>query len=86
MNEFQQQILKKIEQIALKLQNYKSNNLELVRQKEELQAKIEYLERKEQELVFQLDRQSSELEEKSQLIDTATNKIEELLGSIEIDG
>ena len=31
MNEFQQQILKKIEQIALKLQNYKSNNLELVR-------------------------------------------------------
>jgi chromosome segregation ATPase len=86
MNEFQQQILKKIEQIALKLQNYKSNNLELVRQKEELQAKIEYLERKEQELVSQLDRQSSELEEKSQLIDTATNKIEELLGSIEIDG
>ena len=86
MNEFQQQILQKIEQIALKLQNYKSNNLELVRQKEELQAKIEYLERKEQELVSQLDRQSSELEEKSQLIDTATNKIEELLGSIEIDG
>ena len=86
MNEFQQQILKKIEQIALKLQNYKSNNLELVRQKEELQAKIEYLERKEQELLSQLDRQSSELEEKSQLIDTATNKIEELLGSIEIDG
>jgi len=30
--------------------------------------------------------QSSELEEKSQLIDKATNKIEELLGSIEIDG
>mgnify|MGYP001395453400 CR=1 FL=1 len=27
-----------------------------------------------------------ELEEKSQLIDKATNKIEELLGSIEIDG
>ena len=86
MNEFQQQILQKIEQIALKLQNYKSTNLELVKVKEELQAKIEYLERKELELSSQLERQSSELEEKSQLIDKATNKIEELLGSIEIDG
>ena len=86
MNEFQQQILQKIEQIALKLQNYKSTTLELVKEKEEFQAKIEYLERKEQELSSQLERQSSELEEKSQLIDKATNKIEELLGSIEIDG
>ena len=86
MNEFQQQILEKIDQIALKLQNYKSTNLELVREKEELQAKIEYLERKEQELSSQLERQSSEIEEKSQLIDKATNKIEELLGSIDIDG
>ena len=50
MNEFQQQILQKIEQIALKLQNYKSNNLELTKQNEELHAKIEYLERKEKEL------------------------------------
>ena len=54
MNEFQQQILQKIEQIALKLQNYKSNNLELTKQNEELHAKIEYLERKEQELSSQL--------------------------------
>jgi hypothetical protein len=55
MNEFQQQILQKIEQIALKLQNYKSNNLELTKQNEELHAKIEYLERKEQELSSQLE-------------------------------
>ena len=36
MNEFQQQILQKIEQIALKLENYKSNNQDLTKLKEEL--------------------------------------------------
>ena len=40
MNEFQQQILQKIEQIALKLENYKTNNLELTKSKEELEAKV----------------------------------------------
>ena len=35
MNEFQQQILQKIEQIALKLENYKSNNQDLTKLKEE---------------------------------------------------
>jgi phage shock protein A len=80
MNEFQQQILQKIEQIALKLENYKTNNLELTKSKEELEAKVNYLERREQELKNQL-----ELSEKSELIDKATNKIEDLLGSIDID-
>ena len=47
MNEFQQQILQKIEQIALKLENFKTNNLELTKSKEELEAKVNYLERKE---------------------------------------
>ena len=79
MNEFQQQILQKIEQIASKLQNYKNNN-------QELKAKIEYLERRESELVTELENRKLELSEKSQLIDQATNKIEELLGSIDIDG
>ena len=79
MNEFQQQILQKIEQIASKLQNYKNNN-------QELKAKIEYLERRESELVTELENKKLELSEKSQLIDQATNKIEELLGSIDIDG
>ena len=51
MNEFQQQILQKIEQIASKLQNYKINNEELLNEKQELKAKIEYLERRESELV-----------------------------------
>ena len=40
MNEFQQQILQKIDQIALKLENYKSNNQDLTKIKEELDAKI----------------------------------------------
>ena len=79
MNEFQQQILQKIEQIASKLQNYKNNN-------QELKAKIEYLERRESELVTELENNKLELSEKSQLIDQATHKIEELLGSIDIDG
>ena len=79
MNEFQQQILQKIEQIASKLQNYKNNN-------QELKAKIEYLEKRESELVTELENNKLELSEKSQLIDQATNKIEELLGSIDIDG
>ena len=85
MNEFQQQILQKIEQIALKLENYKTNNLELTKSKEELQAKVNYLERREQELKNQLEQKQIELSEKSELIDKATNKIEDLLGSIDID-
>ena len=85
MNEFQQQILQKIEQIASKLQNYKINNQELINEKQELKAKIEYLERRESELVSELENKKLELSEKSQLIDQATNKIEELLGSIDID-
>ena len=86
MNEFQQQILQKIEQIASKLQNYKTNNQELINERKELKAKIEYLERRESELLSELENNKLELSEKSQLIDQATNKIEELLGSIEIDG
>ena len=85
MNEFQQQILQKIEQIALKLENYKTNNLELTKSKEELEAKVNYLEKKEQELNNQLEQKQMELSEKSELIDKATNKIEDLLGSIDID-
>ena len=85
MNEFQQQILQKIEQIALKLENYKTNNLELTKSKEELEAKVNYLERREQELKNQLEQNQMELSEKSELIDQATNKIEDLLGSIDID-
>ena len=85
MNEFQQQILQKIEQIALKLENYKTNNLELTKSKEELEAKVNYLERREQELKNQLEQKQMELSEKSELIDKATNKIENLLGSIDIN-
>ena len=85
MNEFQQQILQKIEQIALKLENFKTNNLELTKSKEELEAKVNYLERREQELKNQLEQNQVELTEKSELIDKATNKIEDLLGSIDID-
>ena len=86
MNDFQQQILQKIEQIASKLQNYKTSNQELMNEKQELKAKVEYLERRELELVSELENNKLELSEKSQLIDQATNKIEELLGSIDIDG
>ena len=86
MNEFQQQILQKIEQISSRLQNYKTNNQELINEKQELKAKIEYLESRESELVTELENNKLELSEKSQLIDQATNKIEELLGSVEIDG
>ena len=86
MNELQQQILQKIEQIALKLQNYKTSNQELMNEKQELKAKVEYLERRESELVSELENNKLELSDKSQLIDQATNKIEELLGSIDIDG
>ena len=85
MNEFQQQILQKIEQIALKLENYKSSNQQLTRTKEELEAKLNYLEKREQELKDQLENQQIELSEKSELIDKATSKIEDLLGSIDID-
>ena len=85
MNEFQQQILQKIEQIALKLENYKTSNQELTKLREELEAKVNYLERRERELKDQLEHQQRELTEKSELIDNATAKIEDLLGSIDID-
>ena len=85
MNEFQQQILQKIEQIALKLENYKNSNQQLTRTKEELEAKVNYLEKREQELKDQLENQQIEISEKSELIDKATSKIEDLLGSIDID-
>tara|TARA_B100000900_G_scaffold97372_1_gene80401 strand:+ start:21 stop:281 length:261 start_codon:yes stop_codon:yes gene_type:complete len=85
MSEFQQQILKKIEQIALKLENYKTSNLELTRVKEELEAKVNYLKKREQELKDQLENHQIELSEKSELIDKASSKIEDLLGSIDID-
>ena len=85
MNEFQQQILQKIEQIALKLENYKTINLELTKSKEELEAKVNYLERREQELKNQMEQQQMELSDKSELIDKATAKIEDLLGTIDID-
>ena len=85
MNEFQQQILQKIEQIALKLENYKTSNQELTKLREELEAKVNYLERRERELKEQLEHQQMELTEKSELIDKATAKIEDLLGSIDID-
>ncbi len=86
MNEFQQQILEKIEQIALKLQNYKHQNSELTKRVEELMSKLEYVEKKEEVLNSQLKTQQIELDDKSQLINKATNKIEELLGSIDTDG
>ena len=85
MNEFQQQILQKIEQIALKLENYKTSNQELTKLRVELEAKVNYLERRERELKDQLEHQQRELTEKSELIDKATAKIEDLLGSIDID-
>ena len=85
MNEFQQQILQKIEQIALKMENYKTSNQELTKLREELEAKVNYLERRERELKDQLEHQQMELTEKSELIDKATAKIEDLLVSIDID-
>ena len=85
MNEFQQQILQKIEQIALKLENYKTINLELTKSNEELEAKVNYLGRREQELKNQLEQKQMELSEKSELIDKATAKIESLLGTIDLD-
>jgi len=86
MSEFQQQILQKIEQIALKLQNYRSSNKTLEHEKQELIAKIEYLERRERELSSEIENQKQELSDKSHLIDQASSKIEELLGSMDIDG
>ena len=68
MNEFQQQILQKIEQIASKLQNYKTNNQELINEKQELKAKIEYLERRESELVTELENNKLELSENLNLL------------------
>ena len=83
MNEFQQQILQKIEQIASKLQNYKTNNQELINERQELKAKIEYLERRESELVTVLENNKVELSEKSLLIDESFKLLlNELLGIV----
>ena len=67
------------------MENYKTSNQELTKLREELEAKVNYLERRERELKDQLEHQQMELTEKSELIDKATAKIEDLLGSIDID-
>ena len=68
-----------------KTRKLRNNNQQLIRTKEELEAKVNYLEKREQELKDQLENQQIELSEKSELIDKATSKIEDLLGSIDID-
>ena len=78
--------LRRLTQVTQKIASGNFSTLVKIKSKDELQAKIEYLERREQELKSQLENQSLELDEKSKLIEKATNKIEELLGSIDIDG
>ena len=61
-----------------KLENYKTNNLELTKSKEELEAKVNYLERREQELTNQLEQKQMELSEKSELIDKIEKEMKKI--------
>tara|TARA_B100000902_G_C27032631_1_gene775250 strand:- start:274 stop:534 length:261 start_codon:yes stop_codon:yes gene_type:complete len=85
MEDIQQQITNKIDQLVDKLKHYKELSKELENKLSNTNLKIEYLEKKETELNEEILSNQKQIKEKNQLIDQATDKIEEVLVNIEND-
>ncbi|MAV81926.1 MAG: hypothetical protein CMI90_00500 [Pelagibacteraceae bacterium] len=85
MEDIQQQITNKIDQLVDKLKHYKELSKELENKLSNTNLKIEYLEKKETELNEEILINQKQIKEKNQLIDQATDKIEEVLVNIEND-
>jgi uncharacterized coiled-coil DUF342 family protein len=85
MDDIQQQITNKIDQLVDKLKSFRNLSRELEQKLLENKLKVDYLEKRQTELEQELEGNKREIEQKNQLIKQATNKIEEVLVNIDID-
>ena len=85
MDDIQQQITNKIDQLVDKLKSFRNLSRELEQKLLENKLKVDYLEKKQTELEQELESNKREIEQKNQLIEQATNKIEEVLVNIDSD-
>ena len=86
MDEIQQQILSRLKSLEQYLLNLKES---LVRSKENeanLQSKIEYFQRREHELISEIDNLNKTILNKEETISQASQKLNELIEKIEIHG
>ena len=85
MDDIQQQITNKIDQLVDKLKFFRNLSRELEQKLLENKLKVDYLEKRQTELEQELEGNKREIEQKNQLIEQATNKIEEVLVNIDSD-
>jgi|TARA_B110000091_G_C13712768_1_gene431231 uncharacterized coiled-coil DUF342 family protein len=85
MDDIQQQITNKIDQLVDKLKSFRNLSRELEQKLLENKLKVDYLEKRQTELEQELEDNKREIEQKNQLIEQATNKIEEVLVNIDSD-
>ena len=85
MDDIQQQITNKIDQLIDKLKSFRNLSRELEQKLLENKLKVDYLEKRQTELEQELESNKREIEQKNQLIEQATNKIEEVLVNIDSD-
>lgn len=85
MDDIQQQITNKIDQLVDKLKSFRNLSRELEQKLLENKLKVDYLEKRQTELEQDLESNKREIEQKNQLIEKATNKIEEVLVNIDSD-
>lgn len=85
MDDIQQQITNKIDQLVDKLKSFRNLSRELEQKLLENKLKVDYLEKRQTELELELEDNKREIEQKNQLIEQATNKIEEVLVNIDSD-
>ena len=85
MDDIQQQITNKIDQLVDKLKYFKELSKETEQKLLENKLKVDYLEKRQTELEQELEGNKREIEQKNQLIEQATNKIEEVLVNIDSD-
>jgi len=85
MDDIQQQITNKIDQLVDKLKFFRNLSRELEQKLLENKLKVDYLEKRQTELEQELESNKREIEQKNQLIEQATNKIEEVLVNIDSD-
>jgi chromosome segregation ATPase len=85
MDDIQQQITNKIDQLIDKLKSFRNLSRELEQKLLENKLKVDYLEKRQTELEQELEGNKREIEQKNQLIEQATNKIEEVLVNIDSD-
>jgi chromosome segregation ATPase len=85
MDDIQKQITDKIDQLVDKLKSFRNLSRELEQKLLENKLKVDYLEKRQTELEQELEDNKREIEQKNQLIEQATNKIEEVLVNIDSD-